>query len=159
MISARTLMYDFARRTGLIAGSGNPKQRYLWTDAFAVQIFFALFHIHNSNDYRRLALKLIDEVVQSFVEFFGHLMVLLKDTEDVGCLPRDCAERLRHEIAPCRAPRTGVLAGFPLNFPVYKASADFASGKNYPNENPVTLSTKDLSGNATDSTFIILPDG
>ena len=69
-----------------------------------------------------IGLKLIDEVVQSFVEFFGHLMVLLKDTEDVGCSPRDLAEKLRHEIAPRRAPRTGVLAGFPLNFPVYKDS-------------------------------------
>ena len=69
-----------------------------------------------------VGLKLIDEVVQSFVEFFGHLMVLLKDTEDIGCSPRDLAEKLCHEIALRQAPRTGVLARFPLNFPVYKDS-------------------------------------
>ena len=69
-----------------------------------------------------VGLELVDEVVQSFVEFLSHLVVLLKDIEDVGCLPRDLAKRLRHKIAPRRAPRTGVLAGFPLNFPVYKDS-------------------------------------
>src|SRR5436309_12603878 len=37
--------------------------------------------------------------------------------------------------------------------------ADFASGKNYLNENPASLSMRDLSGSATDSTFIILPGG
>ena len=47
-----------------------------------------------------LGLKLVDEVVQSFVKFLSHLVVLLKDIEDVGCSPRDLAEKSRHEIAP-----------------------------------------------------------
>ena len=69
-----------------------------------------------------IGLELVDEVVQSFVEFLSHLVILLKDIEDVGCSPRDLAEKSRHEIAPRRAPRTGALTRFPLNFPVYKAS-------------------------------------
>jgi len=68
-----------------------------------------------------IGLELVDEVVQLFVEFLSHLVILLKNIENVGCSPRDLAEKSRHEIAPRRAPRTGVLAGFPLNFPVYKA--------------------------------------
>lgn len=40
----RELMDDFARRTGLTGDEGNIEQRYLWTDAFAVQTFFGLAH-------------------------------------------------------------------------------------------------------------------
>ena len=47
-----------------------------------------------------VGLKLINEVVQLFVEFFGHLMVLLKDIEDVGCSLRDLAKKLGHKIVP-----------------------------------------------------------
>ena len=61
-----------------------------------------------------VGLKLIDEVVQSFVEFFDHLMVLLKDTEDIGCSPRDLAKKLCYEIVPHQVPRTGFWLGSSL---------------------------------------------
>ena len=60
--TARKLMDDFAERTGLTGTEGNRARRYLWTDAFAVQTFFALAHKAAVPAYRELALKLIDEV-------------------------------------------------------------------------------------------------
>lgn len=59
---ARKLMDDFADRTGLTGTGGSKARRYLWTDAFAVQTFFALAHKASAPGYRELALRLIDEV-------------------------------------------------------------------------------------------------
>ncbi|MFW5830681.1 MAG: hypothetical protein ACOCVA_00430 [Prolixibacteraceae bacterium] len=56
------LIDDFLARTGISDPAGNPRRRYLWTDAFAVQSCFALSHVLNRDDYFRYALKLIDQV-------------------------------------------------------------------------------------------------
>lgn len=66
---ARKLMDDFAQRTGLSDKGGDINERYLWTDAFAVQAFFNLAHICAIDVYRELALKLIDEVHQHLGRF------------------------------------------------------------------------------------------
>ena len=58
----REIMDGFASRTGLIAQEGDEDQRYLWTDAFAVQAFFGLSRISGNQKYRQLACKLIDLV-------------------------------------------------------------------------------------------------
>jgi hypothetical protein len=63
--TARELMDDFAVRTGLSGTEGNIKRRYLWTDAFAVQAFFALSHALDAPAYREHALKLIESVHQT----------------------------------------------------------------------------------------------
>jgi hypothetical protein len=60
--TARQLMDEFAERTGLTGTGGNKAQRYLWTDAFAVQTFFGLARAMGVVAYREQALKLIDEV-------------------------------------------------------------------------------------------------
>jgi hypothetical protein len=59
---ARKLMHDFAQRTGLLNDGDNIAQRYLWTDAFAVQTFFSLTHALRDDIYKTYALKLIDAV-------------------------------------------------------------------------------------------------
>ena len=59
---ATELIDNFLARTGISDPAGNPRQRYLWTDAFAVQSCFALSHILNRDDYFRYALHLIDQV-------------------------------------------------------------------------------------------------
>lgn len=61
---ARQLLDDFLLRTGVTGESGDPGQRYLWTDAFAVQCCFALAHSLDMDSYRELALKLVDLVHQ-----------------------------------------------------------------------------------------------
>jgi hypothetical protein len=53
-------MNDFAVRTGLT--SQDPKQRYLWTDAFAVCNFLDLARLTGEDRYRDLALQLVDQV-------------------------------------------------------------------------------------------------
>ncbi len=58
---ARDIMMEFADRTGLTA-SGNPPQRYLWTDAFAVCNFLELYRLTGDDDYRNLALLLVAQV-------------------------------------------------------------------------------------------------
>jgi len=60
-----------------------------------------------------VGLELVNKVVQSFVEFLSHLVILLKNIEDVGYSPRDLAEKSRHEIAPSRALRTEFWPGSP----------------------------------------------
>lgn len=57
---AHDLMWRFAERTGLTGH--RPAHRYLWTDAFAVCNFLALWHATGDNDYRDLALGLVDQV-------------------------------------------------------------------------------------------------
>jgi hypothetical protein len=66
---ARRLMDDFAQRTGLSGTGGHPQERYLWTDAFAMQTFFGLAHAYNENAYRRQALTLLDEVHHHLARF------------------------------------------------------------------------------------------
>lgn len=41
---AQKIMDGFSLRTGLSGNKGDIGQRYLWTDAFAVQTFFGLAH-------------------------------------------------------------------------------------------------------------------
>lgn len=61
---ATKLINDFAARTGLDKGKGEPSKRYLWTDAFAVNCLFGLYHITGNNAYRTEAFRLIDMVHQ-----------------------------------------------------------------------------------------------
>ena len=60
---AAQLMSEFARRTGLDPVSRN-RQRYLWTDAFAVCNFLELFARIGDELYLRCATNLIDQVHQ-----------------------------------------------------------------------------------------------
>jgi len=56
-------MQDFARLTGL--APGGTQRRYLWTDAFAVCNFVALFRLTKNETFRDLALQLVDQVHHS----------------------------------------------------------------------------------------------
>jgi hypothetical protein len=60
MSDAERLMLDFAARTGLT--TQQPPKRYLWTDAFAVCNFLGLDGATASEEARRLAVRLIDQV-------------------------------------------------------------------------------------------------
>lgn len=60
--NARELMDDFLSRTGLEGDRGNITQRYLWTDAFAVQALFGLAHAVGDEAYSKYAVKLVDVV-------------------------------------------------------------------------------------------------
>lgn len=60
--TATELMDDFLTRTGIQGSGGDPGRRYLWTDAFAVQACFALYHLLDRREYFEYALKLIDQV-------------------------------------------------------------------------------------------------
>jgi hypothetical protein len=57
---ARELMTEFADETGL--SSERTPRRYLWTDAFAVCNFLELYRQTGEEQYRRLALRLVDQV-------------------------------------------------------------------------------------------------
>ncbi|MCM8568352.1 hypothetical protein NE848_03120 [Gramella jeungdoensis] len=59
---AEELIRKFAERTALVQGKGDPGQRYLWTDAFALNCLFGLFHITGSNQYHEKAYQLIELV-------------------------------------------------------------------------------------------------
>ncbi len=54
-------MSDFAKLTGLLSAREVPR-RYLWTDSFAVCNFVELYRQTGDNQYRRLALHLVDQV-------------------------------------------------------------------------------------------------
>ena len=54
-------MMEFAEQTGLSSTKHSPR-RYLWTDAHAVCNFLSLYRHTKENDYRQLALSLIDQV-------------------------------------------------------------------------------------------------
>ena len=56
----REIMADFDSKTGISSGR-NPR-RYLWTDAFAVCNFLELYRQTDDPKYRRLALRLVDQV-------------------------------------------------------------------------------------------------
>jgi len=59
--AARHLMEEFAERTGLLS-PGAPQVRYLWTDAFAVCSYLTLYLRTGADEYRDLAVRLIDSV-------------------------------------------------------------------------------------------------
>jgi hypothetical protein len=56
----REIMAEFDSMTGI--SSGQNIRRYLWTDAFAVCNFLELYRQTNNPEYRRLGLRLIDQV-------------------------------------------------------------------------------------------------
>jgi hypothetical protein len=56
------IMGEFAGRTGLLEESANSVHRYLWTDAFAVCNFLALYEHSNRKKHLHLALGLVDQV-------------------------------------------------------------------------------------------------
>jgi hypothetical protein len=58
---ALNLMSEFANLTGLLPGSNMPR-RYLWTDAFAVCNFLGLYLQTRDEQYKKLALNLVDQV-------------------------------------------------------------------------------------------------
>ncbi len=58
---ARNLMDEFANLTGLLSDGKLPR-RYLWTDAFAVCNFLGLYQQTNDEQYKKLALHLVDQV-------------------------------------------------------------------------------------------------
>ena len=60
--TAKNEMDEFLLRTGISDPSGDIRQRYLWTDAFAVQACFALAHLTGNDKYREDAINLIDNV-------------------------------------------------------------------------------------------------
>ena len=56
------IMKEFAGNTGLLAEGGAPVRRYLWTDAFAVCNYLALYRQRGGKEYLHLALNLVDQV-------------------------------------------------------------------------------------------------
>jgi hypothetical protein len=57
----RKIMMEFAEQTG-ISSTKHPPRRYLWTDAHAVCNFLSLFRRTENDEYKQLALSLIDQV-------------------------------------------------------------------------------------------------
>lgn len=55
-------MGEFAGRTGLLKEGAAPVRRYLWTDAFAVCNYLALYEQSGSEEHLHLALGLVDQV-------------------------------------------------------------------------------------------------
>jgi len=60
-IRVHELMIEFAEKTGLSPVRSSP-ERYLWTDAFAVCNFLGLYRQTGDEQYRHLALLLVDQV-------------------------------------------------------------------------------------------------
>jgi hypothetical protein len=56
------IMGEFAARTGLLPGNAVPAKRYLWTDAFAVCNYLALYRYSTDEAYLHMALGLVDQV-------------------------------------------------------------------------------------------------
>ena len=56
------LMDEFAGRTGLAPKASAPVRRYLWTDAFAVCNYLALYRQSRREEHLHLALNLVDQV-------------------------------------------------------------------------------------------------
>ena len=54
-------MTEFARETGLSPANSTPR-RYLWTDAFAVCNFLGLYQETGDEEFKDLALQLVDQV-------------------------------------------------------------------------------------------------
>src|SRR5690349_19170636 len=59
--SVRALMLDYAALTGL-SPRGETPRRYLWTDAFALCNLLELFRQTDDEQWRDLALRLVDQV-------------------------------------------------------------------------------------------------
>ncbi len=57
----RNVMIEFANLTGLLSAMEVPR-RYLWTDAFAVCNFLELYRQTSDEQYKQLALHLVDQV-------------------------------------------------------------------------------------------------
>jgi len=57
----RNIMIEFANLTGLLSAMEVPR-RYLWTDAFAVYNFLELYRQTSDEQYKQLALHLVDQV-------------------------------------------------------------------------------------------------
>jgi hypothetical protein len=57
----REIMTEFANLTGL-SPEGKTQRRYLWTDAFAVCNFLELYRQTGEEEYKDLALRLVDQV-------------------------------------------------------------------------------------------------
>lgn len=57
----RNIMIEFADQTGL-SSTNSPPRRYLWTDAHAVCNFLSLYCRTRDEEYKRLAVTLIDQV-------------------------------------------------------------------------------------------------
>jgi hypothetical protein len=62
--TVREIMMEFARDTGLSPASSAPR-RYLWTDAFAVCNFLGLYQETGGEEFKDLALQLVDQVHQT----------------------------------------------------------------------------------------------
>ncbi len=60
--AARQIMEEFARRNGLLAAGEAPQRRYLWTDAFAVCNYLALYQQSDREEHRDMAVRLVDQV-------------------------------------------------------------------------------------------------
>ena len=60
---SRSIMLAFAASTGL-SDNSQPPRRYLWTDAFAVCNFLALYRQSDDQAFLQLALALVDQVHQ-----------------------------------------------------------------------------------------------
>jgi hypothetical protein len=60
--AAQQIMEEFARRTGLLAAGEAPQRRYLWTDAFAVCNYLALYQQSGRKEHRDTAVRLVDQV-------------------------------------------------------------------------------------------------
>jgi len=63
VMSAQSIMTDFAVATGLSGTSCKPR-RYLWTDAFAVCNYLELYRQTGERSFLQLALNLVDQVHQ-----------------------------------------------------------------------------------------------
>jgi hypothetical protein len=61
MADVRNIMIEFADQTGL-SPTTKVTRRYLWTDAFAVCNFLTLYRQTGEEEYKNLALSLIDQV-------------------------------------------------------------------------------------------------
>jgi hypothetical protein len=58
----REIMTEFSILTGLSPTGEVPSRRYLWTDAFAVCNFLELYRQTGDEEYRHLAVRLVDQV-------------------------------------------------------------------------------------------------
>jgi hypothetical protein len=58
---AGRIMVDFVERTGVV-GTESAPQRYLWTDAYALCNLLSLYERTGDDEFRRLAVALIDQV-------------------------------------------------------------------------------------------------
>ena len=66
---AKELMQEFSEETGLSPDSEKEQDRYLWTDAFAVQNYLALSTLFDNDQYNDLAERLIDNVHETLGRF------------------------------------------------------------------------------------------